>query len=238
MEEIITPSSAAGQSVLGARTSESAARRKHPQLRTVPLQLRKLSTRPCLPAVGWASSFSARATCCGLGGPRAWGRRCLRCEIGFLAQGGDDEVPPSSTLQRSGVRSLPNHFLCDAAPSPNGGNHHAKQRRRPKHPRRADLRVRSTPQAPTAPHGAPSTPQTQHPPVLASRWMCKLLLSESHLLRTRRSARLGPPLPAVQDWLSCPRRQQRSAPLFHTSAQPSSGTPGFRPCSIENRSVR
>ena len=105
MEGMIAPSSAAGHTVLGARTSESAALRKHPQLRTA-LQHRSLSTRPRSPAVGWASSFSARATCCGLGGPRAWGRCYLRCKSGFLAQGGDEKVTPSSTLQRSGVRLL------------------------------------------------------------------------------------------------------------------------------------
>jgi hypothetical protein len=41
-------------------------------------------------------------------------------------------------------------------------------------------------------HGAVSAPQTQSPLMLANRWASKLLFSESHLLRTRRSARLGP----------------------------------------------
>jgi hypothetical protein len=85
-----------------------------------------------------------------------------------------------------------------------------------------DLRVRSTPQAPTAPRGS-SASQTQCTLVLARGWVGKLLLSESHLLRTRRSARQGSLLPAVQHWLFCPRRRRGSDSPFHHPADLNSG---------------
>ena len=63
------------------------------------------------------------------------------------------------------------------------------KRRRLKRLRGADLRVRSSPQAPKTPH-SPSTSLPQCPGLLASHSVVKFILRESDLLRTRRSALL------------------------------------------------